>query len=81
MEHGTGSFDKTLNHRGKLRRKDAAGDLSVLNAELIHGLGRQIAAAPVRILNDILPEVSQLQRGADLIGQQRQRFFSVSAHP
>ena len=66
-------------HGAELRGKDAAFDLALDHAKVQHVLGGNIAAANLRVAHRILPEVGQLQGGADFVGELGAHLVAVTA--
>ena len=61
------NFNQIFHHRRKLRRKSLLRNLFVRHPEPPHLRRRQIPPPAFPVLHHILPEVRQLQPGADLV--------------
>ena len=57
-------------HGAELGGEDTASDLALVDAEVVQVLGGEVAAAALGVFDDVLPEVGELERGADLVGEQ-----------
>ena len=69
VEHRFGPIDFAGQQLAELRIELAAGEHRFVVAGAAAAFLRQINAATLVIAGHVLPEVGQLQRGADLIGQ------------
>ncbi len=62
----------------ELRSEDAALNLAFLHSKTHHRFGGKITAAALLVLDDVLPEIRQLERGADLVGEQRDLLVPIT---
>ncbi len=80
-EHGAGAGDEVLHHGAEVGGEDAACELALVDVEVAEVFAGEVAAATVGVFDDVLPEVGELECGADFVGEQGEIFFAVAADP
>ena len=66
-EPSAGVVDKKAHHGAKVFVAAPRQQLLVGDVKALHGIGRDVAAATLSIFDDVLVEVRQLERGADVV--------------